>query len=148
MKFPALAAFAALALGACADHDPVAQLMDCYLAAWTQADPAALAANYAADGRLTTPDGASYAGQAAITQFYTAAFAQGYAGRPGHAHIDATHKDGANQLSATGEWSIEAVANHAAPRECGTFAMTAKREAGAWKIASLREIAAACPAQG
>ncbi len=147
MHTPTLIFAAVLAVAPAGDPSAIARgLMDRYLDAWAHADPAALGAAYATAGTFTNPAGARFVGPAEIAGFYGAAFARGYAGRGASAQVAEARAEGADGVSARGTWRIEADArpDRAAPAECGTFAMTARREAGVWKAVSLEEIAGVC----
>lgn len=129
----------------------VQSLLMAYSAAWARADGSALGQYFTPDGELSTPYGVNPKGPAAIGQFYSAAFARGYAGSQGSAELEEAKQVSPDVIFVRGHWSIRGAkdkAGGARPAECGPFFAALRREDGAWRIVALHELGGACPAEG
>ncbi|MBS0384135.1 MAG: nuclear transport factor 2 family protein [Proteobacteria bacterium] len=145
-----VAALAQPATAAPSPHAVAQTLLDAYLSAWDRADAGALGRAYATRGVFINPTGNRFVGPAAVTQFYAAAFARGYAGRTGAAVITSAQSTAPDLMTAEGRWRINAPAPPAASAapECGVFQMQARHEGRGWKVTLLHETSADCPENG
>ncbi|HEX4860357.1 MAG TPA: SgcJ/EcaC family oxidoreductase [Rhizomicrobium sp.] len=118
------------------------QLVASFMQAWDAGDAKALAALFAADADLVTPDGVVAQGRENIGKFYAYVFANGYAGSKGAAEIVQMRALGASLSIVDARWSIAGAHKgdgSQRPAEAGIMAAVLEKGADGWHIRALRE---------
>lgn len=123
---------AALLAAPAAAADDAGSLADAFVQAWDAGDAKALAALFASDADIVTPDGTVVSGPAKIEAFYAHVFAQGLKGVPATTEI-ARVRDLASGLALID--SRFAIGD----RESGIMAAVVEKQGGVWRIRALRE---------
>lgn len=132
----------AFATPAFAADDGAPQLVASFMHAWDTGDAKALAALFASDADLVTPDGVVAKGRDNIGRFYAYVFANGYAGSKGAAEIVQTRALGASLSIVDARWSIIGAHKNDGserPAESGIMAAVLEKDADGWRIRALRE---------
>ncbi len=131
----------ALAGSAQAADDPGA-LLPRFMQAWSASDAKGIAALFAPDADLVTPDGIKASGRTAIEAFYTAVFARGYAGSQGVGEVISTRLIAPDLALIDGRWNISGAKTEtgaARAIQSGILAAVLRRQSDGWHIVALRE---------
>ena len=117
-------------------------LLNNFMQAWNRSDAKALAALFASDADLITPDGIRSRGREGIESFYAAVFARGYAGSIGTGEIVNERALSSDISLIDARWSISHARNadgSERPAEKGILVAVAAKDNSGWRILALRE---------
>lgn len=107
-------------------------LADAFVQAWDAGDAKALAALFAPDADIVTPDGTVVSGPAKIEAFYAHVFAQGLKGVPATTQIERVRDLGQGLVLIDSRFAI-------GDKERGIMAAVVEEQGGIWRIRALRE---------
>jgi uncharacterized protein (TIGR02246 family) len=113
-----------------------------YLSAWSHSDARTISAQFTDDGDFISPQGILARGRARIAAFYGTAFKSGYAGSLATFDLARVRVIRPGIFFVDGSWTITNARNiDGRPRapERGIASAVIVREAGAWRVAALRE---------